>query len=137
MLPAWPVFQRSLQPTQTFLQPMIWRFKLSTSCSRALIHKFLKNFTYIGLQWIIIKYTYSIHIFHIFYLTTKHEILQITNHSLLCSLDPPNQGRLVWVVGPKLVYEMLILVEIRVYLRKHSWCSFLFLLCLWKQNFLL
>ena len=33
-------------------------------------------------------------IFYIFYLTTKHEILQISNHNLLCSLDPPNQGRL-------------------------------------------
>ena len=27
-----------------------------------------------------------------FYLTTKHEILQISNHSVLCSLDPLNQG---------------------------------------------
>ena len=32
-----------------------------------------------------------IHLF-IFYSTTKHEILQISNHNLLCSLDPPNQG---------------------------------------------
>ena len=27
-----------------------------------------------------------------FYSTTKHKILQISNHNLLCSLDPPNQG---------------------------------------------
>ena len=29
-----------------------------------------------------------------FYSTTKHEIIQIKNHNLLCSLDPPNQSRL-------------------------------------------
>ena len=40
-----------------------------------------------------------------FYSTTKHEILQISNHNLLCSLDPPNQGRLLWVVGPKLIND--------------------------------
>ena len=38
-----------------------------------------------------------------FYSTTKHEILQISKHNLLCSLDPPNQSRLFRVVGPKLV----------------------------------
>ena len=32
--------------------------------------------------------------FFIFYSTTKHEIIQIKNHNLLCSLDPPNQSRL-------------------------------------------
>ena len=26
------------------------------------------------------------------YSTTKHEILQITNHNLQCRFDPPNQG---------------------------------------------
>ena len=31
---------------------------------------------------------------HIFNSTTKHEIIQIKNHNLLCSLDPPNQSRL-------------------------------------------
>jgi len=36
----------------------------------------------------------SIFIFFIFYSTTKHEIIQIKNHNLLCSLDPPNQSRL-------------------------------------------
>jgi len=35
--------------------------------------------------------------------TTKHEILHISNHNLICSLDPPNQGWLFWVVGPKLI----------------------------------
>ena len=44
-------------------------------------------------------------IFHIFDLTTKHEILQLSNRNLLCSLDPPNQGRLFLVVGPKLVND--------------------------------
>ena len=39
----------------------------------------------------------------IFYSTTKHEILQISNHNLLCSLDPPNQDWLFLVVGPKLI----------------------------------
>ena len=39
------------------------------------------------------------------YSTTKHEILQISNHYLLCSLDPPNQGWLFWVVGPKLIKD--------------------------------
>ena len=34
------------------------------------------------------------YIFSYFYSTTKHEILQISNHNLLCSLDPPNQSRL-------------------------------------------
>ena len=29
-----------------------------------------------------------------------HPVLQISNHNLLCSLDPLNQGRLFWVVGP-------------------------------------
>ena len=29
-----------------------------------------------------------------FYSTTKNEIIQIKNHNLLCSLDPPNQSRL-------------------------------------------
>ena len=33
------------------------------------------------------------HIFFIFYSTTKHEIIHIKNHNLLCSLDPPNQSR--------------------------------------------
>ena len=45
---------------------------------------------------IIISYMYS---------TTKHEILQISNHNLLCSLDPPNQGWLFWVVGPKIIND--------------------------------
>jgi len=40
-----------------------------------------------------------------FYSTTKHEILQISKHNLLCSLDPPNQSRLFRVVGPKLVND--------------------------------
>ena len=29
-----------------------------------------------------------------------HPVLQISNHNLLCSLDPLNQGRLFWVLGP-------------------------------------
>ena len=40
-----------------------------------------------------------------FYSTTKHEILQLSNYNLPCSLDPTNQGRLFWVVGPKLVND--------------------------------
>ena len=45
-------------------------------------------------------------IFHsYFYSTTKHEILQISNYNLLCSLDPPNKGWLFWVVGPKLIND--------------------------------
>jgi hypothetical protein len=43
------------------------------------------------------KYDY-IHSY--FYSTTKHEIIQIKNHNLLSSLDPPNQGRLFLLVGP-------------------------------------
>ena len=31
-------------------------------------------------------------LFSYFYSTTKHEIIQIKNHNLLCSLDPPNQS---------------------------------------------
>ena len=44
-------------------------------------------------------------VFHIlyFYSTTKYEILQIS------SLDPPNQGKLFWGVGPKLVTIMNII----------------------------
>ena len=50
-----------------------------------------------------LKHGYLIHslsdrvlrfIFSYFYSTTKHEIIQIKNHNLLCSLDPPNQSRL-------------------------------------------
>ena len=37
---------------------------------------------------------YNDRIFSYFYSTTKHEIIQIKNHNLLCSLDPPNQSRL-------------------------------------------
>ena len=45
-------------------------------------------------------------IFHSYiYSTTKHEILQISNQNLLCSLDPSNQGRLFRVVGPKLIND--------------------------------
>ena len=40
------------------------------------------------------------HIFSYFYSTTKHEIIQIKNHNLLCSLNPPNQTWLFWLVGP-------------------------------------
>ena len=32
-----------------------------------------------------------------FYSTAKHKKLKIINHNVLCSLDPPNQGRLFWV----------------------------------------
>ena len=46
-----------------------------------------------------------IHIHSYIYSTTKHKILQISNHNLLCSLDPPNQGWLFWVVGPKLIND--------------------------------
>ena len=31
---------------------------------------------------------------HIVYSTTKHEIIQIKNNNLQCSLDPPNQSTL-------------------------------------------
>ena len=35
----------------------------------------------------------KIELFHSYiYSTTKHEILQISNHNLRCSLDPPKQG---------------------------------------------
>ena len=35
----------------------------------------------------------KIELFHSYiYSTTKHEILQISNHNLLCSLDPSNQS---------------------------------------------
>ena len=34
-----------------------------------------------------------------FYSTTKHEIIQIKNHNLLCSLDPPNQSWLFWLLS--------------------------------------
>ena len=40
-----------------------------------------------------------------FYSTTNHDILKISNHNLLCSLDPPNQSKLFWVVGPMLVND--------------------------------
>ena len=39
------------------------------------------------------------------YSTTKHKILKISHHNLLCSLDPPNQGWLFRVVGPKLIND--------------------------------
>ena len=48
---------------------------------------------------------YFIYILSYFYSTTKYEMLQIGNHNLLCSLDPPNQGWLFWVVGPKLIND--------------------------------
>ena len=32
--------------------------------------------------------------YYYFYSATKHEIIQIKNHNLLCSLDPPNQSRM-------------------------------------------
>ena len=38
---------------------------------------------------------------------TKHEILQISNHNLICSLDPPNQNWLFWVVGPNLKNNLM------------------------------
>ena len=38
-----------------------------------------------------------------FYSTTNHEILQISNHNLLCSLDPPNQG---WFYGSCFIYRV-------------------------------
>ena len=44
-------------------------------------------------------YGFHSHIHSYIYSTTKHEILQISNHNLLCSLDPPNQGWLFWVIG--------------------------------------
>ena len=50
---------------------------------------------------IIRETTFSLHSYSYIYSTTKHEILQISNHNLLCSLDPPNQGCLFWVVGLK------------------------------------
>ena len=46
-----------------------------------------------------LKYSYS-YSYSYFYSTTKHEIIQIKNHNLLCSLNPPNQSWLFWLVGP-------------------------------------
>ena len=46
---------------------------------------------------------YHKHLIYCFYSTTKHAILQISNHYLLCSLDPLNLGRLFKVIGPKLI----------------------------------
>ena len=40
-----------------------------------------------------------------FYSTRKHEIIQISDHNLPCSFDPPNQGLLFWLVGPKLIND--------------------------------
>ena len=41
----------------------------------------------------------------IFYSTTKHEIIQINDLSLLCSMAPPNQSRLFKLVDPLLANE--------------------------------
>ena len=48
---------------------------------------------------------YHKHLIYCFYSTTKHAILQISNHYLLCSLDPLNLGRLFRVIGPKLIND--------------------------------
>ena len=57
--------------------------------------------TYLALsQTIICSFSSFIDILY-FYLTTKHELLRLNNHNLLCCVDPPNQGRLFWLVGPK------------------------------------
>ena len=73
---------------------------LTISCIPIIMFKIAKNIlgiylilSYITIMFKIVKDILGI-IFHIsyFYSTTKHEIIQITNHNLLCSLDPPNQS---------------------------------------------
>ena len=55
--------------------------KIKQERGKELVSTYLDNKIAIGTYHI--SYIYS---------TTKHEILQISNHNLLCSLDPPNQG---------------------------------------------
>ena len=45
-----------------------------------------------GIHFKLLIYEFLIFINSYFYSTTKHEILQISIHNLLCSLDLPNQG---------------------------------------------
>ena len=46
----------------------------------------------------------NIHSYSYFYSTTKQELIQIKNHNLLSSLDPPNQ-RLVVLIGRPIISE--------------------------------
>ena len=57
----------------------------------ALLHE--QNFAAFPFKQLIISFI------HNFNSTTKHEILQISNHNLLYNLDPPNQSKLFGVVG--------------------------------------
>ena len=71
----------------------LWSKKCASHLCRETINKYVQFSKWE--TWIFIFHSYI-------YSTTKHDIWQISNHNLLYSLDPPNQGWLFWVVGPKL-----------------------------------
>ena len=66
-------------------------------------------------NWMYLTESRNIQDFEKFCESTKHEIIQITNHNLLCSLDPSNQSWLFWLVGLLLAQSGLNVRIVRIF----------------------